>query len=230
MSDFNGFSKETITFYKQLKENNSKEWFDEHRGDYEDYVKLPSSEFVIAMGERLKTIAPSFNAIPKVNKSLFRINRDTRFSSDKSPYKTNLGIWFWDGEGKRMECSGFYFHLETDLLMLGGGIHKFTRPQLEEYRNSVVHPGLGKQMVDAYNEVSGKGYDFGGKNYKRIPGDFDPGHENAQFLLYDGMHFGKKYSIPDELYSEKLLDFCLEPYRDMLPAQRWLAELVQRAV
>ena len=99
---------------------------------------------------------------------------------------------------------------------------------MEEYRNSVVDPEFGKQLLRAYNEVSGKGYKFGGKNYKRIPGEFDPGHENAQFLLYDGMHAGRGFNIPDEFYSEKLLDFCIGPYRDMMPAQRWLSELTQR--
>ena len=128
-----------------------------------------------------------------------------------------------------MESSAFYFHIEPESLRLGVGIYKFTRPQLDEYRNSVVRPEFGRQLAKIYNKISGKGYEFGGKNYKRIPKDFDPGHENAQFLLYDGMHAGKKFSIPDEFYSEKLLDFCLKPYEDLLPAQRWLTELTLRA-
>ena len=226
---FTGFSKGTLEFFKKLKKNNDKNWFGMHREEYDDYVLNPAKAFITAMGEKLKKLSPTVNADPRTNKSLFRINRDIRFSKDKTPYKTHMAIIFWDGPLPRMESSGFYFHLDADVMKLGGGIYKFTRPQLEEYRNSVVHPELGKQLIKAYDEVSGKGYNFGGKNYKRIPGDFDPGHENAQFLLYDGIHFGKEFGIPDELYSEKLLDFCLEPFREMLPAQMWLAELVQRA-
>jgi len=79
------------------------------------------------MGEKLRPLCPGINAIPKVNKSLFRINRDTRFAKDKSPYKTNLGILFWEGQGKRMESSGFYFHLEENLLMIGCGMYKFPK-------------------------------------------------------------------------------------------------------
>jgi len=225
---FKGFSKETLNFFKKLKKNNDKNWFGMHREEYDDYVLNPAKAFIIAMGEKLKELSPAVNADPRTNKSLFRINRDIRFSNDKTPYKTHMAVIFWDGPLSRMESSGFHFHLEMDSLNLGVGLYKFTRPQLEEYRNSVVHPEFGKQLVKAYDEVSKKGYKFGGKNYKRIPGDYDPGHENAQFLLYDGMYAGKKYSIPDEFYSEKLLDFCLEPYRDMLPAQRWLSELAQR--
>ncbi len=114
--------------------------------------------------------------------------------------------------------------------MLGAGIYKFNKQMLDEYRDSVVHPEFGKQLAKIYNEISGKGYNFGGKHYKRVPRDFDPDHENAEFLLYDGMHVGKKFNIPEEFYSEKLLDFCLEPYKDLLPVERWLAELTQRVV
>lgn len=81
----------------------------------------------LAMGDKLKAISPGIHAIPKVNQSLFRLNRDTRFSKDKTPYKTNLGIWFWEGERKRMECSGFYFYLGEGNLMLGTGIHVFSK-------------------------------------------------------------------------------------------------------
>jgi len=70
MSEFNGFSKELVTFFKNLKKNNSKEWFDKHRKDYDTYVIGPAREFVVAMGDKLRGIAPSVNAIPKVNASL----------------------------------------------------------------------------------------------------------------------------------------------------------------
>ena len=78
---------------KSRKKNNTKQWFDKHRNEYEENVLFPLREFVVTMGERLRKIAPAVNAIPKVNQSLFRINRDTRFSKDKSPYKTCMWIF-----------------------------------------------------------------------------------------------------------------------------------------
>ena len=83
--------------FHSLEKNNTRQWFEKHKADYETYVKNPSIDFVTAMGEVLTKIAPGIHAIPKVNQSLFRINRDTRFATDKSPYKTNLGILFWEG-------------------------------------------------------------------------------------------------------------------------------------
>jgi uncharacterized protein (TIGR02453 family) len=107
MAGFEGFPRETLRFFEGLRANNTKEWFEAHRKDYEDHVKGPSGAFVIAMGAKLKEISPAIKAIPKVNQSLFRVNRDTRFSADKSPYKTNLGIWFWEGEKNGWSARGF---------------------------------------------------------------------------------------------------------------------------
>jgi uncharacterized protein (TIGR02453 family) len=225
---FNGFTQETLYFFETLKENNNKPWFDQNREVYDEYVLGPAKSFVVAMGERLKELSPVINADPRTNKSLFRINRDTRFSKDKSPYKTHMGIIFWDGDLPRMESSVFYFHLEPGSIMLGTGIYKFTRPQLEEYRNSVVHPRYGKELKSIYKDLTGKGFEFGGKNYKKIPRGFDGGHENADLLLYDGMHVGKDYEIPKEFYSRELIDFCFEPFKEMYLIQKWLSELVKR--
>ncbi len=126
MSDnpiFSGFTRETIRFFTALRMNNNRDWFERNRETYETQVMAQARAFVTAMGASLKSIAPRIVAAPKVNKSIFRINRDTRFSQDPSPYKTNLGIYFWDGLRSRMESSGFYFHLEPPNLILGGGMY-----------------------------------------------------------------------------------------------------------
>ena len=97
---FKGFSKHTSDFFAQLPHNNSKKWFDEHRDQYEQYVLEPARSFIEALGDALRILRPQINAIPLVNKSLFRLNRDTRFSKDKTPYKTHLGIWIWGRRGQ----------------------------------------------------------------------------------------------------------------------------------
>jgi uncharacterized protein (TIGR02453 family) len=228
-SAFNGFSKETLNFYNQLKENNNKTWFEEHRSDYDTYVMTPTREFVVAMGERLEKLSPGINADPRVNKSIFRINRDTRFSKDKTPYKTNLAMWWWQGEGPRMECSGYYFHLEPTSLLLGVGIHTFPKNILQAYRDSVIDPVHGPELKRAIKEVTEKDrYSLGGKHYKRVPRGYDPDHENAELLLYNGITVGDETSIPDAFYSEDLLDYCFEVYQDLNPIHKWLYALTER--
>ena len=87
MAAFKGFSTQLVNFFKDLSDNNTKPWFDANRERYDDYVLQPAREFVVAMGEKLKKIAPAVNAVPKINQSLFKIHRDIRFSKDKRPYK-----------------------------------------------------------------------------------------------------------------------------------------------
>ena len=104
---FNGFTKETFRFFRDLENNNTKEWFQENRTLYEKNVMEPAQEYVMEMGERLKSISPKIVAIPKTDKSIFRIYRDVRFSKDKTPYKTHLGIFFWEGPRKKLGNPGF---------------------------------------------------------------------------------------------------------------------------
>ncbi len=223
MPTFNGFSKEMVTFYKELTRNNNKEWFD--KAGYKTRVISPAQNFVLTMGERLREIAPNVMTDTRTNGagSIFRIYRDTRFSQDKSPYKTFLGILFWEGSRKKLENSGFYFHLEADKLMLGVGIHIFSKALLKAYRDAVVHPDYGMTLLEAIESVTATGeYQVGGKHYKRIPRIYDASHKNAEFLKYNGLFASIEGDIPDELYSEALLDYCFERFHDMYPIHRWL--------
>ena len=226
MSDFNGFPKEMVVFFEELKENNTKEWFDAHRKDYEDVVKHPSEEFVVAMGQKLKPLSPAIHAIPKVNQSLFRINRDTRFSHDKSPYKTNLGIWFWEGERKRMECSGFYFHIGDGKLMLGTGIHMFSTNLLNLYRDAVLDKRQGPKLIKTLNKITKRGYTVGGKHYKRVPRGYDASHDRAEFLLYNGLTANVEKEIPDELFSHSIVDTAFSHFNNMHPLHEWLVQAI----
>ncbi|MFC1828684.1 DUF2461 domain-containing protein, partial [Thermodesulfobacteriota bacterium] len=223
---FNGFSIETIRFFEKLKDNNTKEWFDAHREEYESFVKIPSVQFVVDMGEKLRHLTSEIKAIPKVNKSLFRINRDTRFSRDKRPYKTNLGIWFWEGERKRMECSGFYFHIGDGKLMLGVGIHTFSRELLNLYREAVVDKDLSPKLRKTVNKVLKEGYVIGGKHYKRTPRGYDAGHKQAEFLLHNGLFAMIENDIPDALFSPQVIDHAFLHYKKMFPLHEWLIKVV----
>jgi uncharacterized protein (TIGR02453 family) len=223
---FQGFSEKTVRFFEQLADHNNKVWFENHRSDFEADVMEPAKAFVVAMGARLKSIAPNILAIPKVNKSIFRINRDTRFSQDPSPYKTNLGLYFWEGTRPRMESAGFYFHLEPPTMMLGAGFYMFTDRQLERFRKAVVDPKRGKQLTAIVKSISGlKGFELGGKHYKRVPGGYDPGHPNAELLLYKGLYIGTETTIPKEFYSAKLVDYCFEKYELSGPLYKWLVAI-----
>lgn len=225
---FSGFSKETVQFFADLRENNNKLWFDENRAIYDAHVAQPAKAFVVAMGDALREIVPDIHADPRTNKSIFRINRDTRFSTDKSPYKTHMGILFWEGSGKKMESSGFYFHVEPPRLMLGLGVYQFSKPLLERYRNAVVHPRHGKALVAAISQVLLSGpYILHGQHYKRIPRGYEATEETAALLLHNGLYVSVEDGIPDAFYSAELIPYCLNIWRDFLPLHRWLVGLTE---
>jgi uncharacterized protein (TIGR02453 family) len=110
MAGFAGFGKDTIRFLSGLSANNKAEWFNAHRADYEAHYIEPAKDFVVAVADPLAKLAPGIHAEPKVNGSIFRINRDIRFSKDKTPYKDHLDLWFWQGE-RKAAISGFFFPL-----------------------------------------------------------------------------------------------------------------------
>jgi uncharacterized protein (TIGR02453 family) len=232
MTEFGGFPKQTVVFYENLLKNNSKEWFEKHRDDYKSSVIEPAQQFVLAMGDRLKILSPAVCADTRINGSgsIFRIYRDTRFSKDKSPYKTYLGILFWEGRRKKTENSGYYFHLEPPKLMLGVGVYMFTKSPLKLYRDAVVHQEYGLTLREAVEGVNAvEKYTLGGKHYKRVPRGYDANHRNAEFLLYNGLHVGIETAIPDELYSGALIDYCFDRFRDMAPVHHWLVSVLDSA-
>jgi uncharacterized protein (TIGR02453 family) len=222
MVKFNGFPREYFSFFNQLKKNNSKEWFEKHRSEYDEYVMHPAREFVIAMGKKLRKIAPEVNAIPKINKSLFKINRDVRFSKDKRPYKTYMGIWLWEGGRKRMESSGFYLHVENKNLLIGVGIKMFPKPLLDRYRKVVVEKKQGAALRSVVKKITDKGYLIDGKHYKKIPRGFDAEQPNAEYLLFNGLTARVEEKVSDVFYSEAIIDHAYDHYKNMLPLHRWL--------
>jgi uncharacterized protein (TIGR02453 family) len=225
---FPGFSKKAVSFFTRLSKNNNKLWFDDHRAEYDKFVLEPSREYVLAMGEKLSKIVPKVVADPRVNKSLFRINRDVRFAKDKSPYKTHMGIWLWEGQLKRMECSGFYFHLDPPQLFIGVGLYRFPKHLLDIYRESVDHEKHGPALARIVKQIGKKGYSVGQEHYKRVPRGYDPAHKRADLLKFNGLHAGLELKVPDEFYSEKFLDFAYKHFKALLPLHKWLLAMTER--
>jgi uncharacterized protein (TIGR02453 family) len=226
-SEFRGFSKKTVDFFRGLARHNDRAWFEAHRDVYEAEVMAPARAFITAMGARLRTVVPKINAIPKVNKSIFRIARDTRFSLDPAPYKINLGLYFWEGTGGRMESAGFYFHLEPPEFFIGGGMYMFTDKALLRFRKAAVGKASGKELTAIAAAVRAvPGFEVEGKHYKRIPAGYDAGHPNAPLLLHNGLYGGWGGPIPKEFYAPAIVDFCLEKYEVLVPLHRWLVKYV----
>ena len=133
------FSKATFGFLGELAANNNRAWFEANKARYEALVREPALEFIEAMEPALKTFAPNFRAEPrKVGGSLMRVFRDTRFSRDKTPYKTNIGIQFRHALGKDMHAPGFYVHIASNECFFAAGCRHPEADALGKIRDLVA--------------------------------------------------------------------------------------------
>ena len=221
---FDGFRPETVRFLEGLRDNNNKVWFQAHKADYERYVLEPTRAFAEDMAERLTALTgPAGGGIKG---SPFRIYRDVRFSKDKSPYKTHVGVAFGAADRGKVEGPGFYFHLEPPTVMLGGGMHEFTPGTLAKYRDAVVDAREGEALREVVDTMLRDGYELWGKGYKRVPRGYDPDHPNADLLLHRGLFAGLTTVVPEESFSSALLDWCERHYRATYPLEAWLERVV----
>ena len=120
---FEGFGPGLLDFLRGLREHNSREWFQAHYGEYQRFLVEPAREFVAAIGNDLTRLGEDVHAEPRVGGSILRINRDTRFAKDKTPYKSHLDLWFWQGHGASRERPGYFIRLAPERLTLGAGMH-----------------------------------------------------------------------------------------------------------
>jgi hypothetical protein len=122
----------------------------------------------------------------------------------------------------------FYIHLETSRFIPGTGIYKFTTSQLEKYRKSELDPVYGKELLNIFNGLLDKGYNFGCKNYKKIPNGYISGGGNKELLLYNGLYVSESFNIPKVFFTAKFIDFYFKEFKETLPIQKWLSGLNQR--
>jgi uncharacterized protein (TIGR02453 family) len=170
------FGPELFAYLRDLKRHNRREWFLENRARYEEAVKVPALQFIADFGHRLQKISPEFLAVPRaVGGSLFRIQRDIRFSKDKSPYKTHVGIRFLHRDAKNVHAPVFYLHLEPDGSFAGVGVWHPEPPALEKIRRAIADDPRGYGRVVQAARFR-KHFEVGGDSLKRPPRGYDPEH------------------------------------------------------
>ena len=177
---FPGFPKEMTAFFRSLKRNNRREWFQPRKHVYEQYVKEPMIELVTALNHDFAKFAPEFVSDPK--KAIFRIYRDTRFSSDKTPYKTHIAASFARRGGERLAAGGFYFSVSHDNIEVAGGIYHPEPETMLVIRNHIAehHQELRRLLAD--RKVRRLLGDLQGAALTRAPKGFDPAHPAIQLI------------------------------------------------
>lgn len=167
------FDPRLFKFLRQLKKNNNREWFQENKARYEEDVRDPLLRFIADFAKPLHKMSPHFTADPR--RSLFRIYRDTRFSKDKSPYKTGAAAHFRHEAAGDVHAPGFYLHLEPGDVFLAAGIWQPDSDTLAKIRQAIAsNPERWKRVISG--KTFKKGWSFWGEKLKRPPTGFDPKH------------------------------------------------------
>ena len=220
MTDGTSITPELFRFLEELRENNERAWFEDNRARYERDVRGPLLAFTASLQEPLAAISPSILAIPKKQGgSLFRIHRDVRFSTDKSPYKTWAALQFRHEAAKDVHAPGFYLHFEPGNVLAAAGIWRPARPELDAVRQAIAEdPDGWTEMRDAVEQV---GWTFGGEALKRVPRGFELDHPLADELKR------KDYivSVPlseDEVCRTDFRDRYVELCRSVAPLPAYL--------
>lgn len=170
------FSEDTLTFLKELKHNNNRDWFNENKPRYEEQVLDVALNFIQSMHDPLLEIAPHFTAVPKrMGGSLMRIYRDTRFSKNKTPYKTNIGIQFRHEMAKDVHSPGFYVHIDPDEVFLGAGIWRPDSSALAAIRQRVSDK-QAEWLRTRDDKLFAKHFRLGGESLTRPPRGYAKDH------------------------------------------------------
>jgi len=198
---FNGFYKQTIHFLIGLSINNYKSWFEEHRYDYQRFLLIPMQKLVTSLSEVMLAIDPCFEVAPSVDKTISRIYRDTRFSKDKSPFRSNMWITFKRRLENWKDTPCFFFELMSDSYRFGMGYYQATTQTMKLFREHVDR--FPKSFLTCIEPLTDY-FSVEGENYKRpFPhkGDdrIDTYYNKKSFYL---MH---KRELDNLLFSSKLV-------------------------
>ena len=219
------FSPTLIKFLRALERHNDRAWFADNKARYERQVREPALDFIEAMVEPLEKVSRHFVAMPKkTGGSLMRPYRDTRFSKDKTPYKTNVGIQFRHELARDVHSPGYYFHIAPGDVFIGVGMWRPEPQALAAIRERIVsRPDEWKKVGRSRN--FGKHFELAGESLVRAPRGFDAEHPLIGDIKRKDF-IGVKMLQADDLYSETLIADTTATFRAAAPLMQFLCKAV----
>lgn len=207
MAAFTGFPAEAFEFYDALAANNSREWWQEHKGEYESAVRGPLTDLVA-------DLEPEFGAA-----RLFRPHRDTRFSKDKTPIKDHQGAVV-----NLEDAVGYYVQVSAQGLMVAGGWYAPQGQQVARYREAVAGP-RGAEL-ERLVRTAQRRFHVDGQPLKTRPKGYDADHPRIDLLRYRALTVSRHYPVAPELAGRKAFTMVRGDWRAMRPLLEWLADNV----
>lgn len=222
-SGFNGFKRETFTFLRDLEQNNNKEWFTENRGRYESDYLAPAMDFVNAMYEAAAALDPAHQAVAKINGSVRRINRDVRFSKDKSPYNARLHLVFWAGVHPN-RSPAIHLILEPESIGFGAGQWAFSAEQIDQYRNAISKPAPRKSFLKAVERAKLAGCEMVPPELKKVPRGYEENADWSGLLKHKSIvcRTFSQIQAPDEMLTSQAVSYFTNLFEELAPLNAWI--------
>ena len=224
------FTDDTFAFLAALGMNNERTWFEAHKARYEGSVREPARAFIRAMAPLLAPLSPHLVADDrKAGGSLMRVFRDTRFSKDKTPYKTNIGIQFRLGHDKDVHAPGLYVHISPDELFLGAGMWHPPAEALAAFRDRLVaEPDAWSAVIAPVSLGPGIAL-WDGEPLKRTPRGYPADHVHAEHLKRTSFLLSADLSAP-EVLSTDFAELTAARFARMMPFMRFLCGALGLAI
>lgn len=213
------FSKKSLAFLRGLDKNNSKSWFDEHRSEYQQHFREPYLALAEDLCEAVALGEPEYELDPK--RAIYRINRDIRFSNDKTPYKTNLGITVGRYEKHDPSWPVYTVRIGTDGIAIGGGLYRPETPLRDHVRRWFAANPKPARKVEADSTFTTHFDGIRGERHKRLTGEL------AELGKDQPLVYNKQWIFWAEWPDAKLL---LDPDLDQFIVERWQAGRVLNEV
>jgi uncharacterized protein (TIGR02453 family) len=218
---FSAFPEEGLRFLRKLKRNNNRDWFQEHKSIYENCIQRPMMDLIDSLAVDFQKFAPEMVASRKV--SAYRIYRDTRFSNDKSPYKTHAAAVFpRSGLGKH-EGAGFYLHIAPSEVLIGGGLYMPLPEDLSSIRQKIANQTTALQKIIGARKFRDLFGNISGERLSRVPRGFPMDHPSAEYLKYKQFLAGRTLP-PSAATAAAFYEDVVETFRAMVPFIRFLNE------
>lgn len=223
---FTGFQPELFAFLRGLSTDNSKNWFEAHRADYETNYKGAAQDFVADISTEMAALSTPLQAIPKVNGALRRINRDIRFSKDKTPYHAHMHLVFWAGSHPN-RSAGMHFIISPNGIGYGAGHYGMTPDILASYRAAVADRQKRSDLRAALKAAAQVGSTLEAPQLVRVPKGFEAEGDAQDLLRYKALVARTMSDLPhpDWLTTSACKSAVLTLTKAHLPLISWLHAL-----
>jgi uncharacterized protein (TIGR02453 family) len=220
---FSGFPESGLQFLRGLSRNNDRDWFESHRSVYDAEMVPAMLSWCSDLAARLADAMPRLIFVPRVGGSLYRLNRDIRFSRDKRPYKTHVAALLWEG-GEKHDAPAVYLHVSADEVIFGGGLYVFEEGRLDRFRKLLRDAAALERLREAVGEAEGHGLKAAGEKLLRVPRGFDPEGPQAELSKHKGLIVSKTVKPGPWLFSQEALDRSEAAARAYAPLHAWLRD------